>query len=478
MQENALLQHIYRTERDTRKFRLLALAAATAVLYMRREDVLLWPIVGLIVGYLFYTFILYSRALRRLPANYLVLGMASVDTVTVALTLHFLGGVESPLFLLLPGVVMYYAIYLGYLSAIFTAVAASFAYVGVAILEGYAIYAGTTIAVQVPLLFVLAMMSGYLSQRRFEERKEKEELQEFIRLESRAKAVLEAARGLIGATDLDQELKEVVQKASEMIGLPFCVAALRSEDGKALVGMAGNFLPKELGVEGFSDLSSPWEAAPALENGMPWVAPTRANPLPLWAQWRGVGHILGIPLIGQAEVVGILYLFGEGIDYSFTERELRIVRGFGEAVGSTIAAALAAERAKGRIIHVMGELEEAIDKMERLRETGRPRELVVGDLLVDGAKERVFCSGREISLSPTEFGVLYQLAESAGTPLSQETLKRRVWGDAYHGESNVVDLTIHRLRRKIEENPSQPRRVVTVRRAGYMLVARQEKKVG
>lgn len=174
-------------------------------------------------------------------------------------------------------------------------------------------------------------------------------------------------------------------------------------------------------------------------------------------------------------MVGVLYLFGEVMDYPITERELGVMQRLGQMAGSAIAAALAGERTKGRIVQVVGELDQVIERMERLREPKRPRELVVGDLRIDGVRERVFRQDREISLSPTEFRVLYQLAESPGTPLTAETLHRRVWGAAHSGESNVVDVVIHRLRRKLEENPSQPRRIMTARGVGYVLVARQEK---
>ena len=78
-------------------------------------------------------------------------------------------------------------------------------------------------------------------------------------------------------------------------------------------------------------------------------------------------------------------------------------------------------------------------------------------------------NGQEVKLTPTEFEMLYQLAESAGTPLNQETLLRRVWAQNYVAQGNVVDVCIHRLRRKIEDDPTAPKRILTVRGAGYML---------
>ena len=61
------------------------------------------------------------------------------------------------------------------------------------------------------------------------------------------------------------------------------------------------------------------------------------------------------------------------------------------------------------------------------------------------------------------------LAENAGQPVNQETLLRRVWSDKYDGQGNVVDVSVHRLRRKLESGSSF-QRIVTIRGRGYMLL--------
>ena len=53
--------------------------------------------------------------------------------------------------------------------------------------------------------------------------------------------------------------------------------------------------------------------------------------------------------------------------------------------------------------------------------------------------------------------------------MSQEVLFRKTWGDVYRGQTNSVDVYIHRLRRKLEDNVSSPKRIVTVRGMGYKL---------
>ncbi len=77
--------------------------------------------------------------------------------------------------------------------------------------------------------------------------------------------------------------------------------------------------------------------------------------------------------------------------------------------------------------------------------------------------------GEEVSLTKTEFRLICELASSAGRLLSREVLLDRVWGYDYFGDGRLVDVHVRRLRRKIEDDPSHPRHVVTVRGLGYKL---------
>ena len=112
-----------------------------------------------------------------------------------------------------------------------------------------------------------------------------------------------------------------------------------------------------------------------------------------------------------------------------------------------------------------------------LRRTQRPpaafqsmrKSLAVGDLTIDAAAHSVTVSGRSVDLSPREFELLYALALKAGQVISAGDLLARVWGAEYQGQPQVVYVHIRWLREKIEEIPSQPRRIITVRGVGYKL---------
>jgi two-component system response regulator MtrA len=94
----------------------------------------------------------------------------------------------------------------------------------------------------------------------------------------------------------------------------------------------------------------------------------------------------------------------------------------------------------------------------------------VGDLVIDADAFTVERGGRPVSLTATEFRLLLELARHAGQVLTRESLLSRVWNYDYLGDSRLVDMAVKRLRDKVEEQPSNPTLVVTVRGVGYRLV--------
>jgi len=79
-------------------------------------------------------------------------------------------------------------------------------------------------------------------------------------------------------------------------------------------------------------------------------------------------------------------------------------------------------------------------------------------------------AGRELALTRTEFNLLCEFADHPNMVLSRDQLLERVWGYEHLGDSRVVDAHVRRLRVKIEDQPDDPRIVVTVRGLGYRLV--------
>jgi DNA-binding response OmpR family regulator len=101
--------------------------------------------------------------------------------------------------------------------------------------------------------------------------------------------------------------------------------------------------------------------------------------------------------------------------------------------------------------------------------TAEPTSLTVGDMVIDPAAHTLTLAGRSIELPPREFDLLHTLALEAGRVVSADELLSRVWGAEYEGESQVVYVHIRWLREKLEQDPHNPCRIVTVRGVGYKL---------
>ena len=92
-----------------------------------------------------------------------------------------------------------------------------------------------------------------------------------------------------------------------------------------------------------------------------------------------------------------------------------------------------------------------------------------GDVELRRDQGLVFKAGREVALTKTEFHLLCEFADHPNAVLSRDQLLERVWGYDYLGDSRLVDAHVHRLRVKIEDQPEDPKLILTVRGIGYRL---------
>jgi two-component system response regulator RegX3 len=93
--------------------------------------------------------------------------------------------------------------------------------------------------------------------------------------------------------------------------------------------------------------------------------------------------------------------------------------------------------------------------------------LEVGDVRLDPERHEVFVRGEPVTLPLKEFELLELLLANAGRVLTRETLIDRIWGPHYVGDTKTLDVHVKRLRAKIEETPSSPQHIVTIRGLGY-----------
>jgi two-component system, OmpR family, KDP operon response regulator KdpE len=96
--------------------------------------------------------------------------------------------------------------------------------------------------------------------------------------------------------------------------------------------------------------------------------------------------------------------------------------------------------------------------------------LIDDRLTIDFARREVLVNGGRVNLRPTEYRLLYHLVQNAGYVQTHQMLLTKVWGPEYRDENHYLRLYVTYLRQKIEEDPSNPRYILTERGVGYRFV--------
>jgi two-component system response regulator VicR len=100
-----------------------------------------------------------------------------------------------------------------------------------------------------------------------------------------------------------------------------------------------------------------------------------------------------------------------------------------------------------------------------LKEVEKP--IIGRDLSIDFASRTISRGGRKLKLTPTEFNLLQCMARNEGKVLTHQTLLTKVWGEEYTDSSEYLKVYIQRLRDKIEDDPSNPKILISERGVGY-----------
>lgn len=104
---------------------------------------------------------------------------------------------------------------------------------------------------------------------------------------------------------------------------------------------------------------------------------------------------------------------------------------------------------------------------EMREENNFQEELVSGDFVLNLRNRALKKKGRMIELTQVEFQIMEYFFSNPGVALDRTNILTHVWGEAYYGEEKIVDVNIRRLRMKIEDEPSNPKHIVTVWGLGY-----------
>lgn len=114
-----------------------------------------------------------------------------------------------------------------------------------------------------------------------------------------------------------------------------------------------------------------------------------------------------------------------------------------------------------RLIH------EEIDKEEGKSGKPKPEIMEFDNLRIDMTRREITVDGQVVPFKPKEYELLTFFAQHQGQVLSREFILERVWGWDFIGDSRTVDVHVRWLREKIEKDPANPKRIITVRGAGY-----------
>jgi DNA-binding response OmpR family regulator len=118
---------------------------------------------------------------------------------------------------------------------------------------------------------------------------------------------------------------------------------------------------------------------------------------------------------------------------------------------------------------LIARVKSSITRYERLTQSNGEEtdEIVVGDILIQTSSHRVFVRDKEVDIKNKEYELLLFLVSNMDIVFSRETLYERIWGLDALGDNATVAVHINRLREKIEDEPSSPKYIQTVRGAGY-----------
>lgn len=135
-------------------------------------------------------------------------------------------------------------------------------------------------------------------------------------------------------------------------------------------------------------------------------------------------------------------------------------------------------KANLRKAEISGQKVGKTEKIEAPKKEDEDKVVVIGELYINLDKFEVKVRNKPIDLTLREFEVLRYLANQPGQVVTREALLEKVWGYEYYGDIRTVDVTIRRIREKIEIDTSSPKLLITKRGVGYYLSSKEKENNG
>jgi two-component system KDP operon response regulator KdpE len=120
---------------------------------------------------------------------------------------------------------------------------------------------------------------------------------------------------------------------------------------------------------------------------------------------------------------------------------------------------------------LLARIEAVLRRTSAPEDIGPHRTITCGDLTFDFVKNRVTLQGQEVGLTATEYKLLFHLVSNAGRVMLHHDLLTKVWGSEYQDELEYLRAYIRHLRKKIEENPHQPKYILSKPGIGYLFIS-------
>jgi two-component system phosphate regulon response regulator PhoB len=131
---------------------------------------------------------------------------------------------------------------------------------------------------------------------------------------------------------------------------------------------------------------------------------------------------------------------------------------------------LAPEAGAETILVTPGKPQLLVQGLKKAASNQKNRFVRLPGLIIDRYKHQLLRHGQTYSLTPKEFKLLYLLTSHPNQVLSRKTIMQEVWETDYLGDTRTLDVHIRWLREKIEDNPSRPQRLITIRGTGYRFI--------
>ncbi|MEX0763152.1 MAG: winged helix-turn-helix domain-containing protein [Dehalococcoidia bacterium] len=458
------------SERRTFTLRLALIAGSLAIAsVLPGAEYPAAAVLVLVAIYAIYIAAVKLVLLDRFRSDAWIYGMLAADTILAGAALIVFGPL-SPALALPAFNVAYYALFLGRPGAS-TAAAAGLA----AVLAGAVVTPETGVVVpmitSIATFAGVAAVAGLLATDRFNERARREEIESRNVFEARSSRVLSGILHMSNAGS-DAELSDAIADAARSAtGYPAAVTLLsRSGDG-SLVPAAwkldqGETLSRRTASESLDGETA--AASAARQGAAVAVGPggMDALSLPEWARAYGYRAAIVAPITRGLEMMGAVYVLSKDarpVDLADLEQMELVV---------SFAARLLTSHSAGAPLHSAARgLDDILSRAGRGGEARAKPPIQIPGISLDPHNERSEIASVGVSLSRTEFSLLYVLAASAGTVVDPQTLLKACWEGDSAPNQNAVDVTIYRLRRKLARVPEGKDIIKTVRGKGYMLTS-------